>query len=170
MASKTFSSSPRAFAPTANAAVGSGNSTGPKDNTFSGLPRVSKVAVSLSVRPATTSPAPPPATAPCRGQPARPEGHPLLGLAQGVEGGRVPELGDSDDVPGDRLVHGLAVLADEVRDAPEPLGGTRARVRERLVRAAPAAHDPEHAQAARVRVDKGLEHVGGERAGGGGGG
>src|SRR5918999_106712 len=91
------------------------------------------------------------------------EGHLPPRLAQGVEGARVLELGDGDDVAGDRLVHGHALLADEVGYAPEPLRGASARVGERFVRAAPAAHDPQDAQASRVRVLVGLEHVGGER-------
>ena len=55
-------------------------------------------------------------------------------------------------VPGDGLVYGLALLADEVRDASKPLRRTGARVGERLVRAATTTHDPEDAQAACVRV------------------
>src|SRR5215212_3014353 len=57
MASKTFSSSPCALAPMANAAVGSGSSTGSKVIVFSGLQRVSKVAVSRSLATAMMSPA-----------------------------------------------------------------------------------------------------------------
>src|SRR5215210_6783270 len=87
------------------------------------------------------------------------ERHRLHRLAKGVEGRRVAELGDRDDVPGDGLVYRVALLADEVRDASQPLRGTGARVGERLVRAAAAAHDPEDAQAAGVRVHVGLEDV-----------
>src|ERR687898_234865 len=90
------------------------------------------------------------------------ERHRLLGLVQGVESRRIAELGDGDDVPGDGLVYGLALLADEVRDAPQPLRRTGARVDERLVRAAAAAHDPEDAQASGVRVPVGFERAGRE--------
>src|SRR5215203_150645 len=78
------------------------------------------------------------------------EGHRPLGLAKGVEGRRVAKLGDGDDVPRNGLVHRLAFLADQVRDASQPLRGAGARVGERLVRAAAATHDPEDAQAAGV--------------------
>src|SRR5215218_6565747 len=90
------------------------------------------------------------------------EGHRPLGLAQGVEGRRIAELGDGDDVPGNGLIYRLALLADEVRDASQPLRGTGARVGERLVRAAATAHDPQDAQAAGVWVHVGLEDVGRE--------
>src|SRR5215204_3233301 len=90
------------------------------------------------------------------------ERHRLLGLAKGVEGRRIAELGDSDDVPGDGLVYGLALLADEVRDASKSLRRIGARVGERLVRAAATTHDPKDAQPAGVRVHVGLEHVGRE--------
>src|ERR671910_1893079 len=90
------------------------------------------------------------------------ERHRLLGLAKGVEGRRIAELGDGDDVPGDGLVYGLALLADEVRDASKSLRRIGARVGERLVRAAATTHDPKDAQAACVRVHVGLEHVGRE--------
>jgi hypothetical protein len=52
-----------------------------------------------------------------------------LGATQSVEGVGVPELGDRDYVAGHRLIRGDALLAHEVRDAAEPLGGARARVR-----------------------------------------
>src|SRR5829696_513776 len=90
------------------------------------------------------------------------ERHRLFGLAKGVEGRRIAELGDGDDVPCDGLVYGFTFLADEVRDASESLRRIGARVGERLVRAAAAAHDPEDAQASGVRVHVGLEHVGRE--------
>src|SRR5918995_232605 len=67
-----------------------------------------------------------------------------------------------DDVPGDSLVYGLALLADEVRDASKSLRRIGARVGERLVRAAATTHDPKDAQPAGVRVHVGLEHVGRE--------
>src|SRR5215216_6476811 len=51
-----------------------------------------------------------------------------------------------------------------MRDATESLGRASAWVRERLVRAAAAAHDPQNAQAPRERVHVGLEDVGGEGA------
>ena len=121
MASKTFSSSPRAFAPTAKAAVGSGSST-------------------------------------------RFEGYGFFGLAEGVEGGRVAQFGDGYYVAGDGLGDGVAFLAHEVRDAPQPLLGACARVGQGFVRAAAAAHDAEHAQAAGVGVHVGLEGIGGEGA------
>src|SRR5688500_12866220 len=83
----------------------------------------------------------------------------LLGLAKGVEGRRIAELGDGDDVPGDGLIYRLTLLADEVRDASESLRRIGARIGERLVRAAATAHDPKDAQAAGVRVHVGLERV-----------
>src|SRR5215218_7170687 len=86
----------------------------------------------------------------------------LLGLAKGVEGRRIAELGDGDDVPGDGLVYGRTFFADEVRDASKSLRRIGARVGERLVRAAATTHDPKDAQAACVRVHVGLEHVGRE--------
>jgi hypothetical protein len=42
------------------------------------------------------------------------EGHRSLGLAKRVEGRRIAELGDGDDIPGDGLVDRFALLADEV--------------------------------------------------------
>ena len=92
------------------------------------------------------------------------EGHRLLRLAEGVEGRSIAELGDGDDVPGDGLVDRVAFLADEVRDPSQPLRGTGARVGERLVRAAAAAHDPKNAQSSGVRVHVGLERIGSEGA------
>ena len=121
MASKTFSSSPRALAPTAKARRGLGE-----------LDRL--------------------------------EGHRFFGLAEGVEGRRVAQFGDGYDVAGYGFGDGVALLAHEVRDAPQPLLGAGARVGQGLVRAAAAAHDPEHAQAAGVGVNVGLERVGGEGA------
>src|SRR5215210_6468560 len=90
------------------------------------------------------------------------EGHRALGLAKSVEGRRIAELGDGDDVPGDGLVYGLTLLADEVRDASKSLRRIGAWVGERLVRAAATAHDPKDAQAAGVRVHVGFERVGRE--------
>src|SRR5215207_303017 len=91
------------------------------------------------------------------------ERHRLLGLAKGVEGRRIAEFGDGDDVPRDSLVHRLALLAYEVRDTSQPFRRTGARVDERLVRAAASAHDPKDAQASGVRVHVGLEGVCRER-------
>src|SRR5829696_2585309 len=92
------------------------------------------------------------------------EGHRPLRFAKGVEGRRIAELGDGDDVPRDGLVYRVALFADEVRDASQPLRRIGARIGERLVRAAAAAHDPQHAQATGVRVHVGLEYVSGEGA------
>jgi hypothetical protein len=90
------------------------------------------------------------------------ENHLLIGLAQSVEGVGVLELGDGDDIPCDRLVHGATLLTHEVVDAPEPLGGARARIYQCLIRATPSAHDPQYAKTPGVRVLIGLEHVGAE--------
>src|SRR5918995_837909 len=90
------------------------------------------------------------------------ERHRLLGLAKGVEGRRIAELGDGDDVPCDGLVYRLALLADKVRDASKSLSRIGTWVGERLVRAAATTHDPKDAQPAGVRVHVGLEHVGRE--------
>ena len=94
----------------------------------------------------------------------RREGDGCFGPAESVEGVGVLQLCDGDDVARHGLVHGDPFLAHEVRDAPETLGGARARVRECLVRAAAAAHDAQDAQPPGERVHKGLEDVGGERA------
>src|ERR671911_1564604 len=87
-----------------------------------------------------------------------------IGAVQSVEGVCIPELGDRDYVAGHGLVYRHSLLAHQVRDAAEPLGGARARVCQRLVGAAAAAHDPQDAQATGVRVHVGLEDVGSEGA------